>query len=66
MKKLLCALLCALLCLAALPSFAEEEAVFLLRQSDYMKSLGYEDVALDHVPERVACMTTYPFRTLYE
>lgn len=26
-------------------------AVFLLRQSDYMKSLGYEDVALDHVPE---------------
>ena len=66
MKKLLCALLCALLCLAALPSFAEEEPVFLLRQSDYMKSLGYEDVALDHVPERVACMTTYPFRTLYE
>ena len=66
MKKLLCALLCALLCLAALPSFAEEEPVFLLRQSGYMKSLGYEDVALDHVPERVACMTTYPFRTLYE
>lgn len=66
MKKLLCALLCALLCLAALPSFAEDEPVFLLRQSDYMKSLGYEDVALDHVPERVACMTTYPFRTLYE
>ena len=66
MKKLLCTLLCALLCVAALPSFAEEEPVFLLRQSGYMKSLGYEDVALDHVPERVACMTTYPFRTLYE
>ena len=66
MKKLFCTLLCALLCLAALSSFAEEEPVFLLRQSDYMKSLGYEDVALDHVPERVACMTTYPFRTLYE
>ena len=66
MKKLLCTLLCALLALAALPVLAEEAPVFLLRQSDYMKSLSYEDVALDHVPERVACMTTYPFRVLYE
>ena len=29
MKKLLSTLLCALLCLAALPSFAEEEPVYL-------------------------------------
>ena len=49
MKQLLCTLLCALLALAALPVLAEEAPVFLLRQSDYMKSLGYEAVSYTHL-----------------
>lgn len=65
MKRILNFVLVCLLCCAVLPAYAEEEG-FLLRQSDYMKSAGYEDIELDHVPERVVCMSSYPFQTLYE
>ncbi len=64
MKKFLCILFAAVLMLAVLPASAEGE--FVLRQSEYMKSLGYGDVVLDHKPERVVCLSSYPFRTLYE
>ena len=65
MKKLIALIAACLMCIAVLPVAAEND-VFVLKQSDYMRSLGYEDVVLDHVPQRVACMSSYPFQTLYE
>ena len=50
----------------ATPETSPEATEFVLEYPADMQDLGYtEPVVLDHVPERIACMSTYPVMALY-